>query len=46
MATTHDARRKVRAAEAKRDALLVKKENVVKELAKARLELAHVKKAK
>lgn len=46
MATTHERRRKIRAAEAKRDQLMVKQEQVKKDLAKARLELKQSRKAK
>jgi len=46
MASTHEKRRKVRAEEAKRDALIVKKETVTKELAKARLALKQARKTK
>lgn len=45
MASTHDKRRKVRAAEAKRDALLIKAEETKKELAKARLSLKQARKS-
>lgn len=46
MASTHERRRKIRAAEAKRDSLIIKQESVKKELAKARLELKQARKAK
>jgi len=46
MASQHERRRKIRAAEAKRDTLIVKAEQVKKELAKARLELKQTRKSK
>jgi hypothetical protein len=46
MASTHERRRKIRAAEAKRDQMIIKKEQVTKELAKARLELKQARKSK
>lgn len=46
MASAHEKRRKVRAAEAKRDQLIIKKEQVAKDLAKARLELKQARKTK
>lgn len=44
--STLDRRRLVRAAEHKRDTLLAKKDSTTAELAKARLELARVRKLK
>lgn len=44
--STIDKRRLVRAVEHKRDTLLVKQEQVKADLAKARLELARVRKQK
>jgi len=44
--STIDRRRLIRAAETKRDTLLVKLEQTRAELAKARLELARVRKLK
>lgn len=44
--STIDKRRQVRAVEHKRDSLLIKAEQVKADLAKARLELARVKKQK
>ena len=44
--STIDRRRAIRAAEHKRDTLLTKKDQLAADLAKARLELARVKKVK
>lgn len=46
MATTHERRRRIRAAEAKRDQMMMKQEQIKKDLAKARLELKQTRRTK
>jgi hypothetical protein len=46
MASSHEKRRRIRAEEARRDTLIIKKETITKDLAKARLALKQAKKSK